>query len=99
MACPQKTLVAPTTAATDARMLPRILKARDVMKYYNIGRSRLYHLVATGELLARRAGPLFVFRVEDVEAYFDSLPPAELSDHVGLPDTSTPAAQQKTRRA
>jgi excisionase family DNA binding protein len=72
----------PTSTTDDVATrlrLPRMLKVRDLVKHYSLGRSKIYKLMAEGELRALRAGGLLMFRLEDVERYFDSLPVADFN--------------------
>jgi excisionase family DNA binding protein len=48
---------------------PKLLKSKDVIARYPIGKTKLYLLVHTGELKAYKLGERgFLFKPEDVEA-------------------------------
>jgi hypothetical protein len=70
-----------STAADVAERLrlPRMLKVRDLVSHYRLSRTKIYKLMIGGELKALRSGGLLMFRLEDVEGYFNALPVADFS--------------------
>lgn len=56
--------------------LPLMASVADTVKWSGIGRSRLYELIAAGEIEARKAGAKTLIVTASVVRWLDSLPQA-----------------------
>jgi excisionase family DNA binding protein len=56
---------------------PRVVSAKEAMRYLSIGETKLHELLNAGSLTARKNGNRLLIEVESLDAYIDSLPIAE----------------------
>lgn len=54
--------------------MTRFLSPKDFCASYGVGRTRLYQLIARGQIEARKAGASTLISVESAEAWAASLP-------------------------
>lgn len=68
-------------ADDDARAIvalrPRVVSAKEAMRYLAIGETKLHELLNGGRIQAKKSGNRLLITVESLDAYIDSLPNAE----------------------
>jgi excisionase family DNA binding protein len=68
-------------AEEDARAIvalrPRVVSAKEAMRYLAIGETKLHELLNAGRIQAKKSGNRLLITVESLDAYIDSLPNAE----------------------
>jgi excisionase family DNA binding protein len=68
-------------ADDDARAIvalrPRVVSAKEAMRYLAIGETKLHELLNAGRIQAKKSGNRLLITVESLDAYIDSLPNAE----------------------
>lgn len=56
---------------------PRVVSAREAMRYLAIGETKLHALLNDGQIEAKKSGNRLLITVASLDAYIDSLPSAE----------------------
>jgi excisionase family DNA binding protein len=61
------------------QITPRVLNPSETARYIGVGRSKLFELLASREIPAKKSGGQTLIEVSALDAWIDSLPPARAS--------------------